>query len=344
MTVMNTLIAQFQQLVEAAKHIVVIQADNPDGDSLGSALALEEILGDLGKEVHLYCGVDIPDYLKHLNGWDRVHKEMPTNFDLSIVVDTSANVLLAKLAESQYRSWVASRPAIIIDHHSGVVCDIPFATVIINDDEAVATSEAIYKIADKLNWKTNLQAKSMIMSAILSDSLGLSSASTTPHTYRVMADLLESGVDRGALDEARREMTKMPLSIYSYKAKLISRTRIAADGKLATVVIPHEEITTYSPLYNPAPLIQGDMLQVQGVEIALVLKQYPGGKLTGSLRSSTKAPISSEIAKLFGGGGHVYASGFKIGEKGNTEVVLQTVEDFVNDHFAPKEKVEDAAV
>ncbi len=341
---MDKLTAQFQQLVEAAKYIVVIQADNPDGDSLGSALALEEILGDLGKEVHLYCGVDIPDYLKHLEGWDRVHKEMPTNFDLSIVVDTSANVLLAKLAESQYRSWVASRPAIIIDHHSGVACDIPFATVVINDEEAVATSEAIYKIANVLKWQINLQAKSMIMSAILSDSLGLSSASTTPHTYRVMAELLESGVDRSALDEARREMTKMPLSIYTYKAKLISRTRIAANGKLATVVIPHEEITTYSPLYNPAPLIHGYMLQVQGVEVALVLKQYTGGKVTGSLRSSAKAPISSAIAKLFGGGGHVFASGFKINEKGNTDEVLQTVEEYVKNHFSPKEETDNATV
>jgi phosphoesterase RecJ-like protein len=331
-------------MVEAAKLIVIIQADNPDGDSLGSALALEELLSDLGKNVHLYCGVDIPDYLKHLAGWDRVSKEMPTNFDLSIVVDTSANVLLAKLAESQYRAWVASRPSVVIDHHAGVVCDIPFATLVMNDNEAVATGEVLYKIATKLGWKLNLQAKNMIASAILSDSLGLSSASTTPQTYRVMADLLESGVDRSALDEARREVTKMPLSIYSYKAKLITRTRLAAEGKLAIVIIPHDELMTYSPLYNPAPLIQGDMLQIQGVEIALVVKQYPGGKLTGSLRSSAKAPVSSDIAKQFGGGGHVYASGFKINEKGNTEEVLLKIDEFVQAYYSNKNETQDAII
>ncbi len=59
-------------LVDAARHIVVIQADNPDADSLGSSLALEHALGDQGKQVSLYCGVDIPGYLHYLDGWDRV--------------------------------------------------------------------------------------------------------------------------------------------------------------------------------------------------------------------------------------------------------------------------------
>jgi nanoRNase/pAp phosphatase (c-di-AMP/oligoRNAs hydrolase) len=57
---------QIQQLVGDAQKIVVVQADNPDADSLGSALALEHILGDLGKDVYLYCGVDIPTYLRYL--------------------------------------------------------------------------------------------------------------------------------------------------------------------------------------------------------------------------------------------------------------------------------------
>ena len=58
--------------IEAAQNILIIQADNPDGDSLGSALALEQILGDMGKNPSLYCGVDIPYYLKFFAGWDRV--------------------------------------------------------------------------------------------------------------------------------------------------------------------------------------------------------------------------------------------------------------------------------
>jgi phosphoesterase RecJ-like protein len=303
---------RIRDVLSGAKTVVIIQADNPDGDSLASALALEEILGDQGKEVHLYCGVDVPDYLKHLKGWDRVTKEIPGQFDASIIVDTSAIILLEKLEESQYRGWVASKPVIVLDHHTDVPCDIPYATVVINDSEAVATGEVIFKLADEQKWPLNLQAKTHITSSILSDSLGLSSDGTTPSTYRIMADLIESGVDRPALEEARRALTKMPEPIFRYKARLIERTELYADGKLALVSVPHNELMEYSPLYNPAPLIQTDMLQTEGVLVAIVLKQYKDGKITGSVRCNSGGSIAAQLATHFGGGGHPYASGFKI--------------------------------
>ena len=82
-------ITKFQELLESTKKILVIQADNPDADSLGSALALEEILSNLDKDVYLYCGIDIPQYLHHMEGWSRVMNILPSQFDASIIVDTS---------------------------------------------------------------------------------------------------------------------------------------------------------------------------------------------------------------------------------------------------------------
>ena len=79
-----------------ATRIAIIQAENPDGDSLGSSLALEEILGAMGKQVSLHCPVDIPKYLRYLPGWDRVEPELDTQADLIIIVDTTAEVLLSK--------------------------------------------------------------------------------------------------------------------------------------------------------------------------------------------------------------------------------------------------------
>lgn len=300
------------KVVNDTKVIVIIQADNPDGDSLASALALEQIIGDLGKEPHLYCGVDIPDYLKHLPGWDRVNKDMPSNFDATIIVDTSANILLEKLNSSHYRNWVASKPCVVIDHHADVECDIPYASIVINDRDAVATGEVIYHTARQIGWKINLQAKSLIASSILSDSLGLTSEGTTAETYRTMADLIDGGVNRPALEEARRQLTKMPVEIFKYKAKLIDRTEIVANGRIALVTVPHDELMEYSPLYNPAPLIQVDMLQTEKVQVAIVLKHYKEGKITGSIRCGYNTEIAADLAKHFGGGGHPYASGFKI--------------------------------
>lgn len=303
---------EIKNAVDSAKHIVIIQADNPDGDSLASALALEEILGELGKQTYLYCGVDIPDYLKHLKGWDRVSKDIPTQFDLSIIVDTSALVLLEKLERSDYRNWVASRPVIVLDHHAGVDCDIPYAKIVLNDNEAVATGEVIHKLSTELKWPLNLQAKTHIASSILADSLGLSSEGTTAGTYRIMADLIDGGVDRPALEEARRALMKMPEAIFRYKAKLIERTELFADGKVALVTVPQDELNKYSPLYNPAPLIQTDMLQTEGVVTAIVLKLYQDGRVTGSIRTNPQGAIAADLAQHFGGGGHIYAAGFKV--------------------------------
>ena len=299
-------------IVGTSKRIVVVQADNPDGDSLSSALALEQILGDLNKDTYLYCSVDMPDYLKHLPGWDRVNKDIPSQFDATIIVDTSAILLLEKLEASQYRSWVASRPVVVLDHHADVDCDIPYATVVVNDKQAVATGEVIYMLAHQLKWGLNLTAKTCIASSILSDSLGLTSEGTSAVTYRLMADLIEGGVNRPALEEARKALSKMPETIFRYKAELIKRTELHADGQLALVAIPHDELVRYSPLYNPAPLIQADMLQIDGVRVAVVIKQYNDGKVTGSIRCGYNTNIAAELAKQFGGGGHAYASGFKV--------------------------------
>jgi phosphoesterase RecJ-like protein len=132
---------QIKNILESAKRVVILQADNPDGDSLGSALALEQILGDMGKEPFLYCGVDIPSYLEYLSGWDRVNKELPHQFDASIIVDTSADSLFEQLDKTGQKGWVAAKPVILIDHHA-VENSINFATVVCNQT-AVATAEVI---------------------------------------------------------------------------------------------------------------------------------------------------------------------------------------------------------
>jgi phosphoesterase RecJ-like protein len=127
-----------------------------------------------------------------------------------------------------------------------------------------------------------------------------------------MAAMVEAGVDRPALEELRREAGKMQQAIFKYKARLISRTEFAADGRIAWVSVPQVEISQYSPLYNPGPLIQSDMLQTEGVEVAIVFKSYDDGKVTGAIRSNPTAGIAAQLAEHMGGGGHAFASGFKV--------------------------------
>ncbi|MEX2054687.1 MAG: DHH family phosphoesterase, partial [Candidatus Andersenbacteria bacterium] len=167
---------KIKQALAAASSIVVVQADNPDADSLASALALEQILGEQGKDVSLYCGVDLPSYLSYLPGAGRVITELPKHFDLSIIVDTSSDSLLEQLDKQGSKGWLASRPSIVLDHHA-TTPTISFASIICTH-KAVATAEIVYELALQLNWKLNSQARELIATGVLSDSLGLTSEAT----------------------------------------------------------------------------------------------------------------------------------------------------------------------
>ena len=315
--------ATIKEIVEKAHKIVIIQADNPDADSLGSALALEHIIGDMGKEPYLYCAVDTPTYLRYMSGWDRVQKDLPKDFDASIIVDASTMTLFERLSQSGQQGWLASKPCAVIDHHEIVENPIPFATVTVNDSSRASAGELIYIIAKQLNWSVSTAAQELLMTSILGDTQGLTNQLASSETYKIMAEFVENGVDRPKLEEQRREFGKMQPEIYSYKADLIKRTEFADDGKIALVIIPQKEINTYSPLYNPAPLIQTDMLQTQGVEVAVVLKSYDDGRVTAAIRSNLASPIAAQLADHFGGGGHANASGFKVTDGRNVDQIKQ---------------------
>ncbi len=304
---------QIKRIVDDAQRIVIIQADNPDADSLGSALALEHILGDLGKEPYLYCGVDIPTYLRYLSGWDRVSKDLPAQFDASIIVDASTMSLLEQLVVTGQKAALATKPCIVLDHHESVDNVVPFASVILNDHANVSSAgELIYNLSKQLKWPVAVPAQEFITTSILGDTQGLSNQLARPQTYRIMADMVEAGVDRPKIEELRREASKMHPEIFKYKARLIAHTEFSEDGAVAIVMVPQVEINQYSPLYNPGPLIQGDMLQTLGVRVAIVFKRYDDGKITAAIRANPTAGVAAELAKHFGGGGHAYASGFKI--------------------------------
>lgn len=303
---------EVKDLIDKAKRVVILQADNPDGDSLASALALEHILGDLGKEPFLYCGVDIPTYLHHLPGWDRVSKELPANFDLSIIVDTSSISLFENLERSGQKSWLTTKPCIVIDHHP-VESTIPFATINLNE-KAVATGEILYELARELDWPLNQSAKEMLAISIMSDSLGLVSEGTTPRSIRIIADLVEAGVSLAALDDARRQSMRKDARLLPYKGELLKRVEFHDNQRIATITIPWQEIEQYSPLYNPSMLVLDEMRLVESVDIAIAFKVYRDGRVTAKIRANYRISIADKLAKHFGGGGHPYASGFKVAD------------------------------
>ena len=301
-----------KNLIEKAKKITVIQAENPDGDSLGSALALEEILGEASKEVQLFCPVDIPKYLRYFSGWDRISDNLWPS-DLFVIVDTASQVLLSKIWENPlYRNLLEKTPILVIDHHTDATPDLEFSHEIILK-EASSCAEVIFDFAKNSGFEINQQAAEHLMGAILSDTLGFSTQNVSPETFEIASQLTKLGASTAKIEEARREFSKKSPEILEYKGELIRRIEYFLDGKLALVHIPWDEIKKYSDKYNPSVLVIDEMRLVEGVEVCVAIKTYPDGKLTGKVR--TNSPVAADIAGYFGGGGHAYAAGFRVYEK-----------------------------
>ena len=111
--------------------------------------------------------------------------------------------------------------------------------------------------------------------------------------------------------------------ILDYKADLIKRVDYSLDGMLATIHIPFEEIQKYSDEYNPNVLILEELRLVEGVLVAIAIKTYPDGKVTGKIRASK--PVAEQIAGYFGGGGHPYAAGFRTYDTSYEDVLSDVI-------------------
>lgn len=323
------------ELINKAQKIIIIQAENPDGDSLGSSLALEEILGDLGKEVSLYCPVEIPKYMRYIQGWDRVVGDFDTKADLAIIADTSADVLITKVLETRgARSFLETNPVLVIDHHTETASTLSFDHTALFE-EAVATSEIIYKLAATAGWKINAQAAENMLVALMSDSLGLTTPNVSPNSFFVAGKLTELGASNATIEGRRREFMKKSPEILAYKGELIGRIEYFLDGRLALVHIPWEDIQAYSDQYNPSVLVLDEMRLVEGVQLGVAIKTYPDGKVTGKLRGNL--PIAEQVAGFFGGGGHKYAAGFRAYEEYDTIVseLVTATDKAIKEHDAP---------
>ncbi|NLA42550.1 hypothetical protein GX865_00090 [Candidatus Saccharibacteria bacterium] len=311
-----------QSLIEESKKVIIIQAENPDGDSLGSSLALEEILGDLGKETVLYCPVEIPKYMRYITGWDRVISDFDTSADLAIIVDTTAEILMSKVLETPgARHYLETHKVLVIDHHMDSEPTLSFDHSLLLDD-GVSSSQVIHRLAEKSKWKINQSAATSMLAALLSDTLGLTTQNVDSIAYETASKLSALGASPSEIEESRREFMKKSAEILTYKGLLISRIEYYLEGKLAVIKIPFEEIEAYSDQYNPSVLVLDEMRLVTGVELAVAIKTYPDGKLTGKLRGNS--PIAADVAGFFGGGGHKYAAGFRIYET-EDEVIRELI-------------------
>lgn len=315
---------KFSGLIEDSAHVLIVQAENPDGDSVASSLALETLIDENwpDKRVTMFCKLPVPAHLRYLEGHDRVVQELPNDFDLVLLVDCAEAVLLEKTLKSDGAERFQKVQSVVIDHHQDKI-NLPFETVNLIDESAVATGSVIFNLAKKESLKltsslklrgtsSNKSFAYYVLASILSDTIGLSLDFVTADDFRMVAELTELGASVSEIDNARRELNKRPQFITKYKAELLGRVEYLLDGRLAYVQIPWEEIEKYSGIYNPPILVFEDMRLTEGVQVVMAVKVYKNGKMTAKIRTNPGFEVAGAIAEKFNCGGHPGSAGCKV--------------------------------
>ena len=319
---------QLKSTLDTVQRVVVMQADNPDGDSLSSALALEALLGQMGKDVVLYCSIDVPNHLRYLEGWDRVQKDFPSQFDLVFVVDCGYWKLFNNFNKNYGQGRLPKEKLIIINEHKPEQ-DMDCA-INIQDVNAVSSGHIIFELFTAMGQAIDKTAATFIASSIMADTLGFTSEVVVdkPRVFEVMADLVRSGLNLGELQDRRFEQMKISPEMLKYRGELLGRVEYFGDGRIASITIPYDEIRDHSMEFNPTVILDETRL-VTGVAVSIGLKQYMSGgrlvRVTGRIRCNHGFTIADELAKSFPeGGGHIYAAGFKVeGQDLNFEDIKQ---------------------
>lgn len=303
----------FKEYISRAKHILVIQAENPDGDSVASSLAIESLLDDNYPKVKvsMFCNLKTPAHLKYLKGQDRITQNFPKQFDLAILVDCAEQVLIEKTLRNPYSSRLNKVPVLVLDHHKDNI-NLPFETVNFIDENAVSTGSLLYNLAKKNELKVSKNTSELVLASILSDTQGLSLDFVTADDFRMVAELTDLGASVARIDQARREYNKRPQFVTEYKADLLGRVEYLLDGRLAYVHIPWEDIENISGVYNPPILVFEDMRLTEGVQVVMAVKSYKNGRMTAKMRTNPGFEVVDKVAAKFNCGGHPGAAGCKV--------------------------------
>jgi bifunctional oligoribonuclease and PAP phosphatase NrnA len=289
--------------VERATSVLIGTHLNPDGDALGSSLALSFYLDSLGIEHEVLCHHPAPPNLRFLPGVDRI-RQVPrrTDHSLGIVLDLDSIDRLGTTA--QY--FEAVRRLAVIDHH---VPHTAPGDVRIVDTSAPATAVILTRLLIELQAKITPEIATCLLTGIVTDTGSFRFRNTTPEALSLSAFLLECG---GALTQVQEEIFQSK-SLGS--ARLLGRAlevmKLECDNQIAWSTLDANDFAQVGARDEDTEGFVNEMLFITSVQAAALLREPKPGKIRCSLRSRGDHDVAA-VARHFGGGGHKNAAGCTI--------------------------------
>ena len=302
---------QVCNMLEEKKNTLVLFHVRPDGDAVGSALALKLLLEAMGSRAWCLCANEIPQRLAFLS--EGVQKSallesIPKDFDVErvITVDTASSSQLGALYES-----FGGKIDVMIDHHAK---GEPYADYYVASD-AAAAGEIIFDISREMLKRGAIKAipdklDFCLYAAISSDTGCFKYSNVTPKTHIRSAELLNSGIDTAEINRLLFDSKSM--EVLAVEKAGLDTLKMFHNGKIAVVFFTYQMKQKLGVLDEHLETLIDVARSVEGVDVAVAIRQ-PGPEKTFrvSTRSSSAVDVSA-VCAYFGGGGHVRAAGCTI--------------------------------
>lgn len=366
--------AQIIPLIERSERILLCTHRKPDGDAVGSIMALSKVLNLLGKEVTATCADEIPDHFDFLPDIDQLHQSIAGgkdfvvtldcdktevdrlkyhlednkihivitpksghfvkenvschdgtgNYDLIITVDVADIPQLGKLYEDNAELF-ASVPVINIDHH---ISNTQFGKINHIDVSASSTAEMLYALVkdlEKRAGKTLItpDVATFLLSGVTTDTGSFQNANTTPRSMEVAADLMDAGANQH--DVIKYLFRTKKLSTLKLWGKILTKIEVDPKHRLVWSSITQQDLLqSQAHMDEAGDIIDELLVHAPEAEMVALFKEEPD-MISVSFRSTNAQANVMEIAKSFGGGGHVQAAGVKFTGKTLPEVMNQVI-------------------
>lgn len=286
--------------LRASSRVLVVSHRRPDGDAVGSGLALVRWLEGIGVSARLFLEDGVPSNYRFIRAGREVLSEPPR--DLSgttlVVVDTTE---ISRVVTETDR-LAGAREVINIDHHPD---NRMFADVNLVDPSASAAALLIQEIVETDGAEMDLETASLLYVGLLADTGGFRHSNVDARTMAAAARLVEAGADPHAL--ARNVFAEQPLSQVRLLGMMLSSLELHFDGRLALAVITEAMRSAAGVCSESMEGLPGYGRLVEGVKVSALIREIPDGARV-SLRSNGGADVR-EIAARLGGGGHPAAAG-----------------------------------
>jgi bifunctional oligoribonuclease and PAP phosphatase NrnA len=296
---MNDLQDEIKARIQASHRVLVTSHVRPDGDAIGSSLALALALIDIGKQVQVVLSDSLPVNHRQLPGTELVQTKAEGEFDLIISVDCSDLKRTGDALDG------FSNPDIVIDHH---VTTAAFGTLNLIEPEAVATASVLARHMHEWGLVITAPIAANLVTGLVTDTLGFRTSNTTPECLRQTADLMELGADLSAL-YYRSLVRRSFVEAKYWGAGLGSLKR--DDGIIwATLTLADRYASGYTGR-DDADLIN-IVSSIDDAEIAIMFVEQNDGTTKISWRGLKPAIDVSNLASQYGGGGHKAAAGTEL--------------------------------